>query len=702
MLCRRLTFFKLSLMTRSARWVAALLALILAQFGFLVLYLGHEQTVSFWDYAMYANMAIRLFSFPQGTEALSFFAQSFSQNYNLLFALPDMVTFKLFEPTRTVFILTNFAIYFIAYEIGLAFVLRQIFHKPWKQTLLYAFLLCVAVPFAWYPLFEGYPDYGATALVTFAIGLALAEKNSRRTSVEIGLLLGLAILFRRHYAYPALALIVTKGLFDFYHGIYHRTLTSPAWIGNKLAGYIGLGLALLAVLVLGEPHYLHEILTTNYLTLYKSYERPPYYFIYFAFSHIGLGLLALTLAGYGVTAYIFPKTRRSLVFVPLFMLVWLFVWAFGPGQAGDHYLIALLPVFCVIGLYGLFAVLVLQKKLWPLIGAITLMLGVNSLNAVWLAPFELPSDTPSFGLFGSPRPPWVRKDLGALRALATYLKETTSDRDKIVVVGSSFVFNQDLMRGLFVDVLNDIPTALRFLQAPETDGEQDPPLDVYANGNVFLVTAPVQYHLPVEGQRVISALASRFPPDFETRNGFKKDEKRFTLADGVVVEIWRRTKGWTPSVLYKNLAEIRKYKDMPRQWIAYQSGGLVSFVKDPGDRQDVVVVQHDAGEYQTILFYDTPLTEGHYRVSATESFTPSCNDVNLVGLTLSEEGQKLGEESIPVVQDNGFIYLPFTIKARAKKPRYFSLIIKTSARTSLCTVALKQLRLEQTDIQGLP
>src|SRR6185312_4354727 len=89
------------------RSAAIPLILILAgiQALFVGAYVAHEHTIYFWDHAMYFSMARQAYesfaqSFSTGWET---FKNSLAGNYNLIFALPSLISFALFGPTRLVF-----------------------------------------------------------------------------------------------------------------------------------------------------------------------------------------------------------------------------------------------------------------------------------------------------------------------------------------------------------------------------------------------------------------------------------------------------------------------------------------------------------------------------------------------------------------------------------------------------------------------
>jgi hypothetical protein len=172
------------------------------------------------------------------------------------------------------------------------------------------------------------------------------------------------------------------------------------------------------------------------------------------------------------------------------------------------------------------------------------LLTINAAYALWFAPRSpLPSDAPSPSFLGSARTPWVRDDEKALNALAVHLEKTTSDKDKIVVVSSSFILNQDLMRVLYLKKGRTDFAARRFLFVPEIDGAQPPPFDALAGATVYVVPDPRSFIWEKRGKKVwlLFPRFSRPLPNgavcFKRRTGFFFGSRRqgFGLAARALV-----------------------------------------------------------------------------------------------------------------------------------------------------------------------
>ncbi len=560
-------------------------------------YLSFEKSFAFWDYAMYAQMAQRLFAQSGLSEMWALFAQGLTQKYNYLFTLPSVASFAVFGPSRETFILTNAVVYFAAYQAALSFFLRRAFGWPWQRALLFGFALPALVPFLWYPLVQGYPDHGAAALLLFAVGLGVQSRIGWKKAVGIGVLLALAVAFRRHYAYPALAVVLSFALLDL--GVFLR----GEWKSrrNIFAFYATMGGAGFVALLAIEPHYLLTILTTDYLTLYKPYERPPLYVLAFIADHVGFVLCAAVVAGYGLTWRLRPAMREGLLLPITLTGLWLGLWALGPAQAGQHYLIAVLPFFVMTGLAALFAHPL--PRLWRI--SLLLFLIANTAQAFWPTDqFVPPNNTPSPSLFSAARPPWVREDYNELLALGRYVRDTTTQQDRIALVGSSFVWNQDLIRAVLMDGLADLRTPVRFVPVPEMDGD-DTHLDAIARASVFLIGTPTQFHLDSARQSVLTSATALFPPKDEWASLFKKDDRSFSLARETEITVWRRTKDWAPGALHAALKASRALYPTSRKWVALRSQGPAPFTKGPNGA-DAVWAVLGGQEGPISLFHDNP------------------------------------------------------------------------------------------------
>jgi len=678
----------------------AALVLFALQFGFVAAYLAQEQAIQFWDYAMYANMAKEWFLQGNPDQLLASFLQSFAYKYNFLYAVPSYFSFSAFGATRDVFIKTNFTVFFIAQQIAFACVLYRLYPLSKTKSLLWAAALSILVPFFWYPLLQGYPDNGAGAFLTFALAVALGNRKSWWSALSIGVLLGLSIVFRRHFAYPALALLASIGGVELW-ALYKEKTRAKAYLRPVCFGGLA-GLAVLGVLLAAEPAYLKEMVTTNFQALYHSYQRDALYFTLFLLGRVGLFLSAAVAAGFFFSLKAQTKTKQNLVFVCVFTLVWFVLWIAGPSQAGDHYLIAVPPVFCIVGLAGFFLFLMnapdKRKKIVFILSLLALM--ANSAYALWLAPrFPMPNEAPIPSFFSVARPPWVRKDMDSLLDLAKYLTHTTRPKDRIAIVSSSFILNQDLMHSIYTDITRRTSTARRFVFIPEIDHVQPAPLDAYTGATVYVVPEPTQYHLPPSGQKVLTAFAKQFPPPPQLATYFQPDPKIFTLADNVKVRVWRRVP-WTPGALHFGLKAIRENVESPIRWVAEKRP--VAFATTHTKAYGAVAqFRFAAGAQAATLFYDQPLSAGAYRFGAEVNSQYICQTPEITVKTKDYSGAVVYSFAGKPEKNPGVFYAPALAKGGNGGPYYLSVEISAQPMGE-CSVVMGNLRVEEIDMKGLP
>jgi hypothetical protein len=626
------------------------------------------------------------------------FHQSLAANYSFLFALPSLVSFSLFGATRLVFLLTNFFCFLLPQEIALAFVLHRGLNIKLPQALLLSLSAGFLIPPLWVPLLQGYPDNSAAAALMGAFALTLGTKREGWRGLAFGVLLGLAVLFRRHYVYGVLTLLGATGLLDLF-------LTRPLSLKNlgRLVLFYGLcGLAAAGLMLAVAPDFVRMALTTHYGELYKSYTETAPVFLLHALDNFGLLLTAASLAG---LALLLRRKNELALRVAVWGVLWLLVWSLGPAQLGPHYLLQMLPLVAVVGLAGWAQELFLSgRPARRRIGIV--LLGLLLSGSVYAFGLADEGVTPNWygtpGLFAAPHPPQRRVDFDALVALVDHLRQTTGPDDRVLIVGSSFNFNQDLMHAVSTDVFHEAPLIDHFLQAPEIDNVQPPPYDVFASANVFVIPEPAQYHLTPAGQKVVTALAEQFPPPPASARLFEVDDQVFNLQKGVKVRVWRRTKPWPPKVLLEAERKIETTAGQgdvpPRDW---------TILKMPLQAQQVAEanglsqIQGYFGRSQPTLalLYNRALFQGNYRLEALLLAQPACRDLDLDLVQTDKDGGLVSQAKLAsdLASTDGVKNISVPLAVAAKEEPVFvqiSLRERPDTRvTDACIAALYNLAL---------
>jgi len=669
----------------------------LLQALFVAAYLSREHTFHFWDYVMYYDMARAQYaSFQVGwVQGFEVFRRSLEQSYNHIFALPSLFAFALFGVGRKIFILTNFTVFFLAYEVAIAFVLRRLFNLSWLHALLAGFAACSFIPPLWVPLLKGYPDIGAAACLVFAVGINLSFSGEMRKALLTGVLLGCAVLLRRHFAYPAATFLVVLFVSNFLFVLLGSKPPQKLALFVKPAVYFVICCVVAAATIfVVAPDFFIKAATVNYGDLYSSYRRPMGFFASFVLQEFGALLLLLAFCGF---IYSFNKhklLRFHFVFILLLTVVWFFVWSLGPSQAGNHYLLHVLPLFVCIGLMGLWSALPFPLSRRGFISACLLVLAFsgNSAWSLWLSPVFIPSsEPPAPGILSASHSPEIRGDYEELKRLAEYLAETTIAQDKIFVLGSSFVFNQDLMRVVYFDALQRPDLWLRFVYGPEADSGSVLPLSAFASANIYVVPEPAQYHLAPEKQKVITATARQFPPPKELADYFSRDYTVFLLQNGVKINIWRR-KPWSPGALHEALKNIRKESPSFQQfWIEISGLQESSIVSQENGKTDFFAFFNNAGSAE--LFFDAPLHSGDYRLEFTTEYSNRCVGEKFTLSVLTQEGEVLSENRFYSSPLSPLIY---RIVSVPEKPGFaFVKFGLNNNGTSACVFAVRGLSIEK-------
>ena len=462
------------------------------------------------------------------------------------------------------------------------------------------------------------------------------------------------------------SLLCVSGLFDLYP--IARKKDVHAFL--RLAGFYALsGAAALGTMLAIAPAFTKQAATVDFNTLYQSYHAATGVFLLHALDGFGLLLTGAVLMGLVLTIRAKNKTALRVI---AWLALWLVLWCGGPAELGPHYLLQMMPVVAAVGLAGFFFVAKKTDKVWQK-GAVVLcgvLLFANSAHALWFAEKGVvPNWTGPVGLFAAAHPPVVRTDVEEWLALAQYLRQTTGTNDHYLLVGSSFDFNQDILRAAFTDNLQDSITPRLALQMPEIDGTQPPPFDAMAAATIYVVPEPAQYHLAPEGQRVITAGAAQFPPPQSRQDLFRPDERVFQFQNGVKARIWRRVKTWRPAALIEQnraIAAIASPQGLEPEWTASQMPLMMQTQMDRNGQAHIYAVINDERRGFS-LFFNHPLPGGTHEVSGLLLVPPHCGSFSFAADAQDEAGNTLAQEVFAPQDENANGIYPVSLTFGVQK-----------------------------------
>ena len=677
---------------RDAALFGALLAL---GGGMLVRYLGAEHTFYFWDHALYPAWAFDMFAAfkADSRAAWGHFAAALNDDYSRVYTVPEMAAFALFGPTRLTYMLANFVVYGggLALAVG-AIVARLGGWGFWRAAWL-ALGALLLLPFVWIPLVDAYPDLGGTVVLAGALVLLLRRwpAASWRVWVAVGVLLALAILFRRHFIYPAAALLAAAGLAQFFWRwlALRKTLGEVVWAGLG----VGLAAAVCAgLLYLAAPEFVGRVLQLDYPQLYASYAEDTSGLLDRQLLVIGPLTLCGALAGYALAWRARAETRARLALLLLLGLLWGAMWFGFVRFGGKHYLLQVLPILVPVGW------MLLGRELWDggrLRRVLAVVLGfvlvLQAALCFWFGDILLPGNGARQalpGIFAAARPPLVRADAPVLRELVDYLHATSGGSDRIAVAASSHVFNQDLLVAVDRARMENGALAgarLPIVAMPEVDRRDALPLDAVAQASILVVATPPQYHLRPVGQQVIGSVLDLLAAPGPFAAAWQKDDRNFMLEHGVTVSVLRLKRGWTPEAWTAMLRALRERAapsgSMPQDWVIVRADYNGRAATDGMNRTTIlgaVLPQREAKPFTA--FFMMPLAVRDYRVLGKISAAPECrvaarfrlfDGAGMVLQELSAAAQAdgmLGGE-LPRAAAAGYLQLEITAATDAKLAR---------------------------------
>jgi hypothetical protein len=138
------------------------------------------------------------------------FRESTAQNYNYFPAIFLAPFILVFGPSREIYIVNLVISYLLPFTILMRALSTTIANQSIRLFWPTVFTT-IALPAVWMPTLRGYPDIGAAALIATTMLVYLHDQtlSSRWQVIVLGISVGLAILFRRHVVYDAIALFLT-------------------------------------------------------------------------------------------------------------------------------------------------------------------------------------------------------------------------------------------------------------------------------------------------------------------------------------------------------------------------------------------------------------------------------------------------------------------------------------------------------------
>lgn len=505
--------------------IAALLLNILA-----VIYITKSNFIYFWDDATYWDISRKIASgaINEGGFWHNVYASVAEQDYNYIAALPSALLARVFGESRLVYVLGLVNMYLLPSFIALYMLAKKLSKAP-KIAAALTVLLCPCTIFL---TLNGFVDIGGflICLICFNLYYGKSKKGiDIWRYILIGMLLILAMLWRRWYAFFAVSFI-TAMLAD-------CVLFKRKWY-NAAAAIATAAL----ILVFLFRDFLMLRLLRDYGSLYAGYKFSAMTDFKLITRYFGLAFI-VTLAACSVVIGIKRKETRT-VFMWLQMTVCLFMFIVTQTH-GQQHLLLYLPSLSALTLI----IIRYITKEWALVALSALAL-VHTLNV--FVPREQPQSlseirrlalVPNFSML-----PHSRPDTQEILALKNKLDTTVYEGDTLGVLASSFTLNEDILKNvqpsLGVKQIRDNYV----VSLPQVDS-RDRDLGALWSVNYVLAAFPAQTHLASGSQTVVEEAVRSFENYADIAAAYEEIPECETAIGGMKIKLFHRVRDVTASEL---------------------------------------------------------------------------------------------------------------------------------------------------------
>ena len=559
-----------------------LFLLILATVAVTSIYVSSEHTFYWWDYAGYNTATVNTANLFRDSpnQAIREVIESLSKEKNLLISLPLVPFILLFGESRLSYILSVSLIYVLPFRLLLGAISAKLIPVYPRLVFWSTVLLSLLIPMSWIPTLRGYLDTGGCVFIALAILVYLQDvklKSWWRIPL-IGFLLAVAMLFRRHFAYSAIAFLGAVALqasIEFIVLICGRDTVMPFPQKQDTAmpfpyRYLlesGVKLGLIAatsltVLMLVAGDFTRSAVTVDYRNLYAAWSLSVSDILIRYASFYGLGTWLLVAIGFSAGMLTRMLVSEAAIFVVLFGILSLVEWLFVLRYGYLHYTIHVTPI-ALLGLSAFFWTtwLTLRGKIrYLILGAAGLYLVVNA--AVGLIPVKVDLSK----LFVANFPPLVRSDYGEVVKLVEFLRKLAPNEEPIYIVGASNSFNANILRQANRKL--NPPSGwwkLNTIGRPQIDSRDTYPLPELLMSEYAVVAVPFQQVLLSDEQvlrsheqDVVKVVYDAFTQNWEISSDFQELPEQFQLENGVTVRVYQRIRPTAIATAVKTLDAMQK------------------------------------------------------------------------------------------------------------------------------------------------
>ena len=657
--------------------LAALIALVALVVALPAAYVSAERVVYSSDFAGFQQAAVRTAlelrsSLGAGIRATLGLGKlvwsSTGWDYSLFPAVLPAPVLLALHGGRVAYIVTCALLYLLPFLLVLGVASAELAPERRRRAFWIGVCAAAALPALWVPALRGYPDAGAAALVAAAMVLFLRdmELRLRWTPVGIGVCLAVAILFRRHFAYPALSLLVVIGACGILAAVARLRTAGPSRsvaraVVETLSGTARVAMWFGGALAVLGTHFVVRALRTNYTELYASYMLPPRVIAEWWVEQFGWAAWILAALGYLAAWRGRELERRRLAVVLCVMLLTIALWTFRVRQSGSHYVLHAVP-FIALGHFAL--VWTGARRLTGNLARSLALVGVTSYAIVNVVRALEPAHAVPRALEGTRalavgHPPLRWTEYDEIVRLVRDLRRVATRDDPIYVAASGRLRSSALRSA---DLMLDDPfrpgvtasdltwgSRLDVPHTPHIDSRDGNPTNLLLRAKYVVVATPVQYHLAPEEQRIVRTAVEELTEDRPMARDFEALPGTYALAGGARVQVYRRTRLSDEAAALATYARFRAALGRyDRPLLTYL--GVRSDVEVSGsDRTDRAASVRLSSDTVSLVLAEAAGRGAHLRASLRAA-GDGCAHARLSALPLAADGRPSTGNKTPATQ----------------------------------------------------
>jgi hypothetical protein len=642
-------------------------------------YSGDFATARF--HAITTKMALELRASP--LDGIKQIQTYMAYDYNAMFTIPILPFVLIFGNTRFVYTTTVILVYLLPFALVLGAISLHLIKIPlteynlkWRNFAVnlsphralfwLTVIITLITPTTWVPTLRGYPDIGGCLFISLALLIYLQNiklKHWQQIGL-IGIFVALAILFRRHFAYSSIALIIACFLGGLIHFIREKANLRLAVI-NLINYNLRLSLILVSsfvTLIILAWQLFTRIATNNYTDAYASYTLAFPDLIQLYNNYYGTLFWVMIILGLirGFTNHLFvsPKIYIFFAYSLICLMQWLLILRYDSLQYTLH--ITPFMVLCLTSfIVSIPAKNYPQKRKYVLI--------ITSIYLIINLIFSL---TPlgkftSFyrPIFATSYPPPYSQDYHQAIKMVNYLRELANHQEPIFVMASSDYLSHRLVFNVERELYGNQGQILNLLPVPHIDSRDNYPLETLLQAKYLVYGTPLRYRLEPKEHDVSQVIYDAFTEKWEITQDFQALPIHFNLDGDIAVTIYQRIKPTSLETAIKTFAIMQERVGVKPSnqldWIPLDFTHPYQIQKNPDNTYNIVTKPTDPQQQNHASFlYIDKLTKTVTITGYINFVNKSCLGTSLLLTLVDKQGKMINNTKIDYLSSQT---APFTL-----------------------------------------